>query len=256
MKTLLRYDLLYMKRTTKIIIMLAVGAFIAFLSILTARYMNELMAMAFEQEGIEGITLPDPTVEDAYIQFYSNMQQIFFLVYLFIAGAFFSRDFTKGTDHWMFARPVSKFKYLMSRTLVVHALGVVSLLTAGVFFLYGSYFLFPEVDTLRFLASLVVFYVFVLFFTQMLLALVTLFGRMLWPMLITIAMLFVLGIFSGIEAGAFKYIPSRLGNYAMELLLHEATIREVTIAAGIGLLSAALFTVLSVLLLNKQCYTK
>ena len=256
MKTLMRYDFLYMRKTTKIIIMLALGIFLAGLSVMTARYMNELMAIAFAQEGIEGIDIPEPTVGDAYMQFYSNMQQIFFLVFLFIAGAFFSRDFTKGTDQWIFARPVDKFKYLMSKTLLIHALGIVSLIASGGFFLYATFFLFPEVDFSRFLVSMAIFYVFLLFFTQMLLALVALFGRMLWPMLITIIMLFILSIFSGIGQGAFKYIPSRLGSYALEFLMGEADTGEVLIATATGLVFAVLFTVLAIELFKRQIYAK
>lgn len=256
MKTLLKYDALYMRRTTKIIIMLALGIFLAGLSVLTAKYMNELMAFALAQEGIEGIDIPESTVEDAYVQFYSNMQQIFFLVLLFIGGAFFSRDFTKGTDQWIFARPVNRVHYLLSRTLVLHALGLASLIVAGGFFLYATYFLFPEVDVGRFLVSLAVFYVFILFFTQFMLALVTVFARMLWPMLITIVLLFVLSIFSGIDEGGFKYIPSRLGNHALELVRGQADGSEVLIASGVGLACALVFTLLAIILFRNRFYAR
>lgn len=256
MKTLLRYDVLYMRRTTKIIIMLALGIFLAGLSVLTAKYMNELMAIAFAQEGIEGVEIPEPTVGDAYVQFYSNMQQIFFLVFLFIGGAFFSRDFTKGTDQWIFARPVNRVHYLLSRTLVLHALGLASLIVSGAFFLYATYFLFPEVDVGRFMVSLAIFYLFILFFTQLMLALVTVFARMLWPMLITIVLLFILSIFSSINEGVFKYIPSRLGNHALDFVTGGADGSEVLIASGVGLAFAVAFTVLAIMLFRNQFYAK
>ncbi|MFW6298742.1 MAG: hypothetical protein ACOC14_03575 [Bacillota bacterium] len=256
MKPLIKYDLYYMKRTTKIIIMLALGVFLAGLSVVTAKYMNELMALAFAQEGIEGIDFPKPTVDDAYIQFYSNMQQIFFLVFIFIAGAFFSRDFTKGIDRWLFSRPANKTHYLLSRTLVIHALGLLALMVSGAFFLYASYFLFPEIEGFKFLISMGIFYVFILFFTQLLLMLVALFGRMLWPMLITVVMLFILSIFSSIDHGTFKYIPSRLANVALEYLVEDLPSNEILIAISVGLAFAVVFTVLADIFLKKQYYTK
>ncbi|MFP4078710.1 MAG: hypothetical protein ACLFUQ_06180 [Candidatus Izemoplasmataceae bacterium] len=256
MKPLIQYDLYYMRRTSKIIIMLGLGIFLVALSVVTAKYMNELMALAFAQEGIEGIDFPEPTIDDAYTQFYSNMQQIFFLVFIFIAGAFFSRDFTKNIDQWLFSRPVNKTHYLLSRTLIIHALGLTALVVSGGFFLYSSYFLFPGVEGFKFLLSMGIFYVFILFFTQFLLMLVTLFGRMLWPMLITIVMLFVLSIFSSIDQGTFKYIPSRLASYALEYLVEDVPANEVLIASAVGLGFAVLFTLLATLLLKKQYYAQ
>lgn len=256
MHPLIKYDVYYMRRTTKIIIMVALGIFLAGLSVMTAKYLNELMAFAFAQEGVEGIDFPEPTVNDAYIQFYSNMQQIFFLVFIFIAGAFFSRDFTKGTDQWLFSRPVNKTHFLLSRILVIHALGLIALFVSGGFFLYASFFLFPEVESLKFLISMAIFYGFILFFTQCLLMLVTLFGRMLWPMLITVVLLFVLNIFSSINEGSFKYIPSRLADYALGYLIEDLPTREILLTSGIGLAFAMVFTFLAMVFLKKQYYAQ
>jgi ABC-2 type transport system permease protein len=254
MKALLKYDLLYMHKTTKVFIMLGLGIFLAALSVLTARYMNELMQYAMAQEGIGSFPVSEPTVMDAYIQFYSNMQQIFFLVFLFIAGAFFSKDISQGIEQWLFARPVSKTKYMLSKTLVIHLLGLFGMLVAALFFAYSTVFIFDGFSYWRFIGSLFIFYVFVLFFVQLLMLLVGLFGRMLWPMLISVLVFFVLSAFSPIDGGFFKYTPLRLPAYALSFIMEDVATGDLiwTIVIGLGL--SVFLSVLGIFLFNKQLY--
>ncbi len=254
MKALLKYDFLYMHKTTKIIIMIGLGVFLAALSVLTARYMNEIMQLAMAQEGMDSIDIPEPTVNDAYLQFYSNMQQIFFLTLLFIAGAFFSKDISKGIDQWLFARPVSRVKYLLSKTIVIHGLGLIGMFASALFFSYSTYFVFEGFDVGRFFLSLFIFYVFILFFVQLVMMLVSLFGRMLWPMLISVTVFFVLSLFGSIESGIFKYMPVRLPSIAISFIQGEASMSTVIWASLVGALFAILFSVLGIYLFNKQLY--
>lgn len=254
MKALLKYDILYMHKTTKIIIMIGLGVFLAALSVLTARYMNELMQMAMAQEGIENIDVPEPTVNDAYMQFFSNMQQIFFLTLLFISGAFFSKDISKGIDQWLFARPVSRVHYLLSKTIVIHLLGLFGLLVSALFFAYSTVFVFEGFDLGRFFLSLLIFYVFILFFVQLVMMLVSIFGRMLWPMLISVTVFFVLSIFGSIESGFFKYMPVKLPGIALSFIHGDASIDTILWSVGSGLVFTILFSILGIYLFNKQLY--
>ena len=254
MKALLKYDFLYMHKTTKIIIMIGLGVFLAALSVLTARYMNEIMQLAMAQEGIDTIDVPEPTVNDAYLQFYSNMQQIFFLTLLFISGAFFSKDIFKGIDQWLFARPVSRVHYLLSKTVVIHALGLFGLLVSALFFAYSTYFVFEGVAIGRFFLSLLIFYVFMLFFIQLVMMLVSIFGRMLWPMLISVTVFFTLSLFGSIESGFFKYLPVRLPSIAISYIQGSASVGPILWSVGSGLAFTVLFSILGIYLFDKQLY--
>ena len=254
MKALLKYDFLYMHKTTKIIIMVGLGIFLAALSVLTARYINELMQIAMAQEGIETIDMPEPTVSDAYMQFYSNMQQIFFLVILFISGAFFSKDISKGIDQWLFARPVSRVHYMLSKTIVIHLLGLFGLIVSALFFTYSTVFLFEGFEFWRFFVSLAIFYVFILFFVQLVMMLVSIFGRMLWPMLISVTLFFVLSIFGSIESGVFKYLPVRLPGHALAYIQGDVSSATLLWSLGVGLSLSILLSVLGIFLFDKQLY--
>lgn len=254
MKALLKYDFSYMHKTTKIYIMIGLGVFLAALSVLTARYMSELMQFAMAQEGMETIDVPTPTVQDAYLQFFSNMQQIFFLVLLFIAGAFFSKDISKGIDQWLFARPVSRIHYMLSKTLVIHLLGVFGMLVSALFFAYSTVFLFEGFEFWRFFASLFIFYVFILFFVQLVMLLVSIFGRMLWPMLISVITFFVLSLFNTIDSGIFKIMPVRLPEIALDFINGNASTNTLLSSIGLGLGLSIALSLLGIYLFNKQLY--
>ncbi len=254
MKALLKYDFLYMHKTTKIFIMIGLGIFLAALSVLTARYMSELMQYAMTQEGIETVDVPTPTVQDAYVQFYSNMQQIFFLVLLFIAGAFFSKDISKGIDQWLFARPVSRVHYMLSKTLIIHLLGLFGLFVSALFFAYSTVFVFEGFEFWRFFGSLFIFYVFILFFVQLVMMLVSIFARMLWAMLISVVFFFVLSLFNTIDSGVFKYMPTKLPTIALDFINGEATVNTLLWSLGLGLGLSIALSILGIHLFNKQLY--
>lgn len=217
MKTLLKYDFLYMKKTSKILVFLVLGVFLSGLSVLTARYLNDILKFAFEQEGLGGIVLPDVTVMDAYVQFHSNFQQIFFFVLIFVGISFINHDASKGYDVWILSRPVKRYEYLLSKTIVLNTLVFVTLVVSAVVFAYYTYFIFDEFAYGRFSLGLLMFMVFTKMFTQIFLLLGVIFRQTLLPVILSFVLFFTLSALSAIEWSVFKYLPGNLLSMPLSL---------------------------------------
>jgi ABC-2 type transport system permease protein len=82
-------------RTYKWLIMLAVFFLFGMMSPLLAKLMPEIFA-GMKIEGME-IVIPEPTVLDAYSQFFKNLTQMGILVLLLVFGGTLSNELMKGT---------------------------------------------------------------------------------------------------------------------------------------------------------------
>ncbi len=101
-------------RTKRFLILIALFAFFAILSPLTARYMNEIIASL--GQGVQ-ITLPDPTMNDSWIQFFKNMTSICLIVYLIIATGVVSSEKSRGSIMLVLTKRVSRLNFLLSKLI-------------------------------------------------------------------------------------------------------------------------------------------
>ncbi len=252
MKTLLKCDFLYFKKTSKWIILGLLSLFLSALSVLTARYMQELLRWAMEQEGIGDVEFPPPTVFTAYEQYFSNILQIFLLVVVFIALAMFTQDRHKGYATFFFAKPIKRSHYLFSKALSMSVIVLATLLLGGLIFGYYAYYLFDAFHPLRFLGALLSVYVFTMFIVHVGLLASVLSKQFLKPLLATIGIFFLFSLLSMVKGGIFTALPNHLMNTPFEILSGDIGFLSAftPVAATLGLIAALLFT--SVYLFQKQ----
>jgi ABC-2 type transport system permease protein len=217
MKTIIKYDMNYMKKTSKFLVIGILGIFLAGLSTITAKYFNQIMEYALRQEGIE-ITLPPSTVNEAYVQFFTNFTQIYFMVILFIGVAYFTHDLTKGHYPLIFSKPIKRRDYILSKSLIFSLTIVVSLVLASVFFVYYTYILFGTFDFTKFLFALTAFTVYILLIVHFALYFSTLFKNYLTPLVLSLAVFFLFSTLSIFDMGLFKYMPYQLMGYSMKIM--------------------------------------
>ncbi len=249
MKTLLKYDFQYFKKTSKWIILGLLSLFLSALSVLSARYMQELLRWALEQEGIDNVDFPPPTVFTAYEQYFANILQIFLLVVVFIALAMFTQDRNKGYATFFFAKPIKRSNYLLSKVLSMAILVFVTLFAGGALFGYYTFFLFDTFHVGRFLGALFSVFVFTAFIVQIGLLSAVLSKQFLKPLLITIGAFFLMSLFSIVKGGVFTVLPSHLLNTPYDIMAGDIgawsalTPVFVTLAliVGLHLLSVHLF---------------
>ncbi|TVP94912.1 MAG: hypothetical protein EA374_05370 [Acholeplasmatales bacterium] len=214
MKTIVKYDLLYWQRTSKFIVLGALGLFLSGLSVLTARYFNYIIEFALRSEGID-IEMPEPTVLESYTQFFSNFNQIFLWVVLFVAVAFFTRDRTRGHLPLLFSKPLSRIHFILSKSLLISLTVLVTLLASAVVFGYYTYFLFDTFALGRFLLALLGFYAFVLMIVHTGL-LVSAASKSYWvPALSALGLYFVASLLTILDFGVLKYMPWHLAAYPL-----------------------------------------
>jgi hypothetical protein len=67
MKTLIKYDFYYLRKTAKFIIFPALAFLLAVMSPLTAKYMNDILSFALGSQEVP-FEFPEPTVMESYTQ--------------------------------------------------------------------------------------------------------------------------------------------------------------------------------------------
>ncbi len=159
----LKKELKEFTRTPKGLILLVLFIFFAIASPILAKYMNELLlAIASDVP----ITLPEPQLQDAWVQFYKNISTIF-IVYIIIMTGSISQEKNKGSIILVLTKKVTRFNLILSKfiagAIAFTALYIVSILLGGWYtnYLFGE-FLYPGLYI-----SLFIFWLMGLFFTSL-----------------------------------------------------------------------------------------
>ncbi len=252
MSKLLKYDVLFLRRTAKVIVFPALIVLISIISPLTAKYMNQILASFLEGSGVQ-IDFPDPVALDSYVQYISDLNEIVLLVVLFVSVSIFIRDKTKDLMPLIFSKPVSRTKYLLSKYISFSTLLFVSLLLGYLVFTYYTYVLFDKVFLIEGLVALLVYFLYLLFLMSIALVMSVLFRTYIMAILMTFLAYIGFSILSIFEnVNILEYFPNLLNNYGISYISQGALPEGM----GITILVAILFTggllYLSILLFNHQ----
>lgn len=251
MKTVLKYDVLYMQRTSKFIVLGALGLFLSGLSVLTARYFNRIIEFALRSEGID-IEMPEPTVLESYTQFFSNFNQIFLWVVLFVSVAFFTRDQTRGHLPLLFSKPIRRSHFILAKSLIIHVTVFVVLLASSVVFGYYTYFLFDTFAVGRFLLAVLGFYVYVMVIVHTGL-LVSAVSKSFWmPALAALGVYFLTSLLTILDFGILKYMSWHLAVYPMTYAHGQLDTAVLLGAMGLGALVSVLMILFALRLFKSR----
>ena len=212
---LLKYDFMYLKRTSKFIIFPAVAIVFAILSPLTAKYMNELLELL----GVDFVNLPDPTVIDSYSQYISNLFEIFIIVVLFVAVSMFIRDKTKGLLPLVLSKPIDRTKYLLSKYFSLLSVLIVTLIASGLVFGYYTYVIFGEIDVVALMNVTLLFILYTMFIMSVSMLFSMLFNSYPAASILTFVTYIVLNILGGFGASVLDFLPGRIMIRITEVLL-------------------------------------
>ncbi len=233
MKTIVSYDLMYFKKTSKFIVFGVLGIFLAGFSALTARYFNVIIEYSLGQEGID-IVLPEPTVLESYTQFFSNFTQIYLFVTLFIAVMFFMQDKTRGHYPLIFTKPILRSHYILSKSLIISLTIIISYIVSSLFFGYYSYVLFDTFDVGLFSIASLAFIVYCLLVIHIGLIASVIFKNFLGAIILPVSLFVLFGLLSPIHGGIFAYFPYHLMNYPLALMSESVEVSTVLLTTLIG----------------------
>ncbi len=161
MKVLLEKELKSNWRSFRYPAFLLVILFFALLDPLMLRYMNEILG--YFATGIE-IIMPDPTPQDAYLSFLSDVSQIGIFVLIFAAMGCVAREKETGVTGWLLSKPISRWKYLFAKLLSLYGLIIIGIFScSAIAYLYTTSLIAqpPLVESVWATINLVVFTLFI-----------------------------------------------------------------------------------------------
>ncbi|MGS0973417.1 MAG: ABC transporter permease [Candidatus Izemoplasmataceae bacterium] len=245
MKTLIKYDFFYLKRTAKFIIFPALAFLLAVISPLTAKYMNQILEFALGSEDLP-MTFPDPTVMDSYTQYLGNLYEMFILVVIFVSVGIFVRDKAKVLIPLILTKPISRTKYLLSKYITFNILVFISLIIGYLVFSYYTFILFDEVDMLGMFYGTLLYMLYVLFITSIALFASAVFDTYILAMFFTFGIYIIINIFNIFKSTLFQYFPGRIINAITEILVGTIDAGDVVFYILVPVIFIAAFMVVGI----------
>ncbi len=217
MKTLMKYDFIFLKRTSKFIVFPAIGIFFAILSPITAKYMHEILGALLGAEGLDYI-IPAVTVSDSYIQYIGYLFEIFLFVSIFVGVSIFMKEKNKGELPLVLSKPISRTSYLLSKLFTFLILIFGSLIVSGLVFSYYTYYLFDTIDIMIVLNITLLYFIYTIFILA-----VSMFTSMLMKSyagasVVTFVMYILFSILGAFDKGILEYLPGRVTQRSAEII--------------------------------------
>ena len=165
MKTLIKYDFLALNRSKKTLILLLLSFGFALLSVISSRYMAELLGPLLEENGII-FNLPDPTLQGNYLTFSSDLYKNFTFVIMFVSLAFFMNSKIKGMMSLVLSKPISSKQYIISKFITFNGITLIVLINTYIIATFATYGFYQNIMFLQGLVVLLLYYVFVILLTS------------------------------------------------------------------------------------------
>lgn len=151
-------------RTPKGMILAVLFLFTALTSPILGRYMNEIIAAVAPEIVFD---FPDPTLKDAWLQFYKNTSSMSMIVYLIIMTGTISQEKNKGSILLVLTKKVSRFEFVFSKFLVGSLVYTVLLLVSTLVSAWYTNVLFGAFMYDGLFVSILLFWLMGLFFTAL-----------------------------------------------------------------------------------------
>ena len=236
-------------RTFKWLIVFSVFFVFGMMSPLLAKLMPEIFA-GMKMQGMEFI-IPEPTVMDAYGQFFKNISQMGIFVILLVFGGMISNELTKGTLINVLAKGLPRHTVILSKYTAAVVLWTAGyLLAVATTYGYTTY-LFDNLVVENLAFSLFCLWLFVCFLLSLIILSSTIatgnFGGLILSGAALLLML-MLNIFPKAE----KFNPITLASKNMALLLGEQQVSDLMVTVWVTCVLTIGCLVISIVLFNKK----
>jgi ABC-2 type transport system permease protein len=236
-------------RTFKWLIVFSVFFIFGMMSPLFAKLMPEIFE-GMKVQGMEFI-IPEPTVMDAYGQFFKNISQMGIFVILLVFGGMISNELTKGTLINVLAKGLPRHTVILSKYTAAVTLWTAGYLLAAATTYGYSLYLFENVGVENLAFSLFCLWLFVCFILSLILLSSTIaagnFGGLILSGTALVVML-MLNIFPKAE----KFNPITLASKNMALLSGEQQVSDLMITVWVTCVLMIGCLIISIVLFNKK----
>lgn len=160
--TLLRKEFREQWRTWRFIILVVVLVISGLISPILAYYTPALLRMVPDlPAGLAGL-IPDPTVNDAVVQYVKNVSQFGVLLVTLLAMGSLAQEVERGTLAVLFTRPVRRSAVVLAKWLVWAATLLIGLVVGGLLGWFYTWILFEPLPVIPFLQLNLLMLVFLL----------------------------------------------------------------------------------------------
>lgn len=252
MKSLLKNDFLFLKKTSKIVIFPVLLIIFSILSILMTKYSAEIIGYLIA-DASQISDLIDTSIEGAYTSLLGDLNEVILIVVIIVGVGMFIRDKTKGIMPLILSKPINRKKYLLSKYITFNLLILVSLLLGYIAFSYYASILFDGAYWVKGLIAILLNYVYFMFvlstgllfsalFRSYILALVSVFGIYI--------IFLVLGMFY--DVGIITYLPGSLLPHSILVINDLEVVKDVVLNVITTLLITITFITSALFVFDKQ----
>lgn len=240
----LKKEVMEAYKTPKGIILGILFLFFGILSPLSAKYMNEIVAIAGQQQGIS-VTLPPSTYLDSYTQFFKNIYFMMIVVTILVFAGSVAEEKSRGTIVLVLTKCLSRQAFILGKLISAVMIFTISYIAAAAICIFYTALLFPEYMNSGIILALLLFWLYG-FLMITLTILVSILSKSM-----TVAAVSGFGCFAFISAiSAIPYIdkfaPGILQGLSWELINNTKTPADalvpalITAVAGIAAVAAGL----------------
>jgi ABC-2 type transport system permease protein len=130
-------------KTPKVIILCALFLLFGIMSPLSAKYMNEILAMVGQQQGIS-IVLPEPTYVQSYEQFFKNIYFMMTIVTILVFAGAVAEEKAKGTAVLVLTKCLSRSGFIMGKLIAAVLVFTFSYAVSTAICIYYTSLMFPQ----------------------------------------------------------------------------------------------------------------
>lgn len=146
-------------KTPKAIILGALFLFFGILSPLTAKYMNEILALAGQQQGFN-IELPPSTFLQSYEQFFKNNYFMMIIVTILIFAGSVAEEKSRGTVVLVLTKCLSRPAFIMGKLIAAILIFTASYAAAAAICMFYTSLMFPEYMNIGILTAMLLFWLY------------------------------------------------------------------------------------------------
>lgn len=247
--TMLNKELMESLKTFKLLAIIITFLIIGVLSPFIVLIMPDILESAVSDSGIE-MVIPEPTADQSYMQFFSHVNQLGFIVFLLLFGGILTSEISRRTLINLLTKGLKRHNVLLSKSLFILIIWtVVYFMSALVTYLYTVYFFDETVHNLP--AALSTTWLYGIF----LISLVFLFSvafknfiAVIFSIIAVVVIMMILSIFPSMEI----YIPQYLLTLNMELIIGEKYLGDTLTPVSVTFAASVLIFILSIFIFNKK----
>ena len=197
------------------------------------------------------ILIADPIYIDAWIQFFSNTNQISLVAILLIFSPILAREYEKGTLVHMVTKGLPRRVIVLTKATVLYVSWTIGYWLSLLITLAYTHFYFPDSTTQGLLLASLALYSFGLLLLTILMTGAVLFKNTFAPLL-TVGVFVILSFLADLIPALHEWNPLQLATRNIELLVLKETDQLLIQAFGVNFALIILLLVLSIVIFNKK----